>query len=842
MTTPVTDAQKVDLLFKKNFGYGRTAANVSTTSEMVTSPPPLRGDLLWLQADRILSTPTPVDDIVAVRTIQLVPATTNKLGGSNENIFQAYRAKDGTNDMKNWISPDFGAAYSPVLYMTALDTPPSLANPGVLLGPDGTGGTGQWVFDCQSGILNFINNTIPGIDLALSNFTFTAQKSLYLKAYQYIGVMGVQHLSVASGATGATGDRGSAGSTGATGATGDRGSAGSTGATGATGDRGSTGSTGATGDAAFAGLTNVVTGNALVYNGAAWVNGTASAVTTGTPSVSVNFTDGASLNAALSVADNLGFLNAVLKKLVPPTPTPFPNTLRPSLPTILMNKANEYTPPQNNNTTVVKTTDVPTIRNTSDRTLPTVLYTLTGVGGSSPMYAGGPGDSGDIRMHFNGSVVVSRDLSANGTATTTSKKHDFTVSNIVPYPVSTPGFWKVFGISTAGGEALAGWNSVYFSHSASGSTLPALFAYDNSFATPVISSMSVAPYVTYAHASGIPHFASGSTFALNFSVTGVCANYYTTNPTISVEAIGAFGAPASITDWAALKLDDVPVTDPSEQLASSTTYTTTTTVPIVANGFGANSTKPSLTFFNGYTTSNTSFASAAYWNGATVNYKTGTFTGINETAISSAGFADPAVPGYRILLAGDDTPQRPTLPLTPYVSSTALTDAAHVAEAVNYKGQIMWSKADFSTCLPPGGPNYTGHATVQYFTFVFPTNSTTQKYTVTILSSTGITGYKTALPGSAVDNADDAPFATNGWVDGMSGVASGAVPGSVTSGCASGIAIPQNTPLGSNGIGTSYLMTFGPALASAIQNYNVYVRIALAETQSISALSVGVAS
>jgi hypothetical protein len=93
-----------------------------------------------------------------------------------------------------------------------------------------------------------------------------------------------------------------------------------------------------------------------------------------------------------------------------------------------------------------------------------------------------------------------------------------------------------------------------------------------------------------------------------------------------------------------------------------------------------------------------------------------------------------------------------------------------------------------------------------------------------------------------VDNADDAPFATNGWVDGMSGVASGAVPGSVTSGCASGIAIPQNTPLGSNGIGTSYLMTFGPALASAIQNYNVYVRIALAETQSISALSVGVAS
>jgi hypothetical protein len=199
-TSAITDTQKVDLLFKKNFGYGRTAANVSTTAEVVASPPPLRGDLLWLQADKILLAPGPVKDIVVEHkgdtAVKLVPATTNKLAGSTTDIFQAYRANDGTVDLKNWISADFGAQYSPVLYMVDADTVPSNLNPGTLLSPDGTGGDGQWVFDCQSGVLNFINNTIPGIKLAPSPNTFTDQKTLYLRAYRYVGTMGVQNLAV----------------------------------------------------------------------------------------------------------------------------------------------------------------------------------------------------------------------------------------------------------------------------------------------------------------------------------------------------------------------------------------------------------------------------------------------------------------------------------------------------------------------------------------------------------------------------------------------------------------------------------------------------------------------
>ncbi len=503
-----------------------------------------------------------------------------------------------------------------------------------------------------------------------------------------------------------------------------------------------------------------------------------------------------------------------------------------------MNVTQGYTPPANGYVGA-PATGVLTIRNTDSSTASAALYTLTGLDGTSPMYAGGPGDSGSIQMFFNGSVAVSRDLSAAGTATITSSKHRFTVSNNVSYPASTPGFWKVFGISSASGEALPGWNSVYFGHTESGSTPTLRFAYDNSFAAPIITATSVAPLVIpeYSHASGIPHFASGSTFTLGFDVAGVCANYYAPNPNIHGDPTGAFSTPASITDWTALKLAGVAVTEPSTDLARGTTYTAVTTVGL-KDGFGADATKPSLIFNNGYASAAASFASVGYFsylgNNATINYKTSA-TGIVETAISSTGFAAP----YRILLAGDATPVQRGLTFVKYLSSTRLTDAAHVAEAVNYKGQIMWSKADFSTCLPPGGPNYTGHATVQYFTFVFPTNSTTQKYTVTILSSTGITGYKTALPGSAVD---DAPFAINGWVDGMFTLASGAVPGTVDAGCASGIAIPKNTPLGSSGIGTSYLMTFGPAQATAANSYNVYVRIALASGQTISALSVGVAA
>jgi hypothetical protein len=222
-TSAITDTQKVDLLFKKNFGYGRTAANVSTTAEVVASPPPLRGDLLWLQADKILLTPGPVKDIVVEHkgdtAVKLVPATTNKLAGSTTDIFQAYRANDGSVDLKNWISADFGAQYSPVLYMVDADTAPSNLNPGTLLSPDGTGGDGQWVFDCQSGVLNFINNTIPGIKLAPSPNTFTDKKTLYLRAYRYVGTMGVQNLAV-QGPVGPVGPDGIPGPAGAMGASG----------------------------------------------------------------------------------------------------------------------------------------------------------------------------------------------------------------------------------------------------------------------------------------------------------------------------------------------------------------------------------------------------------------------------------------------------------------------------------------------------------------------------------------------------------------------------------------------------------------------------------------------
>lgn len=185
----VADKDKVDLLFKKNFGYGRTSGSVSTAAETITSPPPLRGDVLWLQAHLIPSTPqAATDGLVEVyngeTAIELEPATTVPLLNASTGLFQAYQT---VGNLKNWITPDFGAGYAPVVVMTdGVGAPSPTTNPATPLGPAGTGGSGPWVFDCQSGVLNFISNTVPA--------GLTSSKTLYLMAYRYKGAVGVQNL------------------------------------------------------------------------------------------------------------------------------------------------------------------------------------------------------------------------------------------------------------------------------------------------------------------------------------------------------------------------------------------------------------------------------------------------------------------------------------------------------------------------------------------------------------------------------------------------------------------------------------------------------------------------
>ena len=89
-----------------------------------------------------------------------------------------FRSKTNLTD---WIPPEFGSTYFIKVYA---ETSGNL-NPttGTALSDAGSGGTGEWNFDYQSGVLNFIGGTIPA--------ALTSSKVVYITGYRYIGAKGL---------------------------------------------------------------------------------------------------------------------------------------------------------------------------------------------------------------------------------------------------------------------------------------------------------------------------------------------------------------------------------------------------------------------------------------------------------------------------------------------------------------------------------------------------------------------------------------------------------------------------------------------------------------------------
>jgi hypothetical protein len=84
-----------------------------------------------------------------------------------------------------WIPTEFGSTYNIQIWVDS----PGVANPtatGTQVFADGSGGTGQWFYNYQSGVLNFIGETIPA--------SLTAGKVIYVVGYRYIGLVGVTDL------------------------------------------------------------------------------------------------------------------------------------------------------------------------------------------------------------------------------------------------------------------------------------------------------------------------------------------------------------------------------------------------------------------------------------------------------------------------------------------------------------------------------------------------------------------------------------------------------------------------------------------------------------------------
>jgi len=176
----VSIAQYVDLLFKKLQGVAKTANSTvkSASNESIASPAFLRGDIIWMQSDQIPATAQAVSGIANARinsnSVQCVADTTvPPIGG----IYPTW-----LSNVEYWIPQELGATWLPKIFVG----PASAANiqaTGTQIFAAGISGVGEYYFDTQAGVLNFIGETIPTV--------LTAGNVVYISGYEYIGAIGV---------------------------------------------------------------------------------------------------------------------------------------------------------------------------------------------------------------------------------------------------------------------------------------------------------------------------------------------------------------------------------------------------------------------------------------------------------------------------------------------------------------------------------------------------------------------------------------------------------------------------------------------------------------------------
>lgn len=176
----VSIAQYVDLLFKKLQGVAKTANSTvkSASNESIASPAFLRGDIIWMESNQIPATAQAVTSIANARinsnSVECVADTTvPPVGG----IYPTW-----LSNVSYWIPQEMGATWLPKVYVG----PSAAANiqaTGTQIFAAGIGGVGEYYFDTQAGVLNFIGETIPTV--------LTAGNVVYISGYEYIGAIGV---------------------------------------------------------------------------------------------------------------------------------------------------------------------------------------------------------------------------------------------------------------------------------------------------------------------------------------------------------------------------------------------------------------------------------------------------------------------------------------------------------------------------------------------------------------------------------------------------------------------------------------------------------------------------
>ena len=178
----VSIAQYVDLLFKKLQGVTKTANSTvkSASNESIASPAFIRGDIVWMESNQIPSTAQTVSGITQALTgTNAVECTADTTVPPIGSIRPTWLSNE-----TYWVPQEFGSTWLPKVFVG----PSGAANieaTGTQIFAAGISGTGEYYFDTQAGVLNFIGETIPSV-LGVGNV-------VYISGYQYVGALGVQN-------------------------------------------------------------------------------------------------------------------------------------------------------------------------------------------------------------------------------------------------------------------------------------------------------------------------------------------------------------------------------------------------------------------------------------------------------------------------------------------------------------------------------------------------------------------------------------------------------------------------------------------------------------------------
>lgn len=547
---------------------------------------------------------------------------------------------------------------------------------------------------------------------------------------------------------------------------------------------------------------------------------TGNTISLGANTVNAFVSNALTLTSTTKVTDAIAELNYVLGKLVPPAPPTFPGSSTLSISTATSTgRISNFTQTDNSswgNLSVAAGTSV-----AATRVSTYVAGTITSVG---------PGETGTVTAYLNGVAAGSNVLVAGGNGTFSNliiaSNQDY--HNVVS--TVTAGFWYSFNASLSGSGVPAGWNRANIADTAGSSSNTVTWYYDSSTpGTPTFSNTGISLYSnTVSYSSTIPHFTSSASFIIKGNVARLSGDTYPLAVTSGSSQMITSVAGGAIQSPAGVSYTTAGVTVPLARnlyVSSGSAYFETTAS--VVTGFGASASGPSLSVNNNYAagTSGTLTVTGT----PTILYKTGTTNQIEETSLSVSGsLGSGAGQGIRIVNPGSsDTPV--------YTGSEASfnsqTSTLQTYDATVVGAVLKFDQTNYSTGYLPVGPNLSGQGASQYFTFKF-VRSSVSKFDISYTGT--IAGMWVSLPGSAIDTAST----LNGWLTMSSAYAGSGVPGAGTGGNGS-----NGCALGGFSLtGGSYTATFGTVSSSSTATNEIYVRIKLTSGQSVSALSIQIAT